>query len=299
MEEWLAAVLASDPDSARGPGDLQTWSFPTRRLLDEYLTSVTERSERDVHHVLRHFLFDGMTFGFDDDLLRALRAKYDEFLALREKYEYFRRLRLTMRPGVHAHPGVRWVIDLLPDSPARAAMVVESYVRAHPGRLPSGRTEGLKDAVAVINTYYINNSSILWREALMSITPRQFECLIARLYAAIGFDVTLTPPGGDGGRDVVAVQSTPGGKQRLLIECKQYGRKVDVKQARSLLGVVFHEHATGGVLVTTSSGTRGVHALAGANAGFDFVDGPRLVVLLNKHLGPQWPQRLDWLTRPP
>ncbi|MEC3974344.1 restriction endonuclease [Amycolatopsis sp. H20-H5] len=248
--------------------------------------------------MLQHLLFDGVTFGFDDDLHLSLIEKQEKFKALQGQYEYFRRLSLTMRPGMHAHPGVRWAIDLLPDSPARAAMVVESYARAHRGRLPGGRSEGLADAVAVINTYYIDNSSIPWREALMGITPRQFECLIARLYLAIGFEVILTPPTGDGGRDVVAMKSTPGGKQKLLVECKQYGRKVGVQEARSLIGVVSNEHATGGVLVTTSGGTKGVHALASANARFEFVDGPRLVVLLNRHLGPQWPQRLDWLTRP-
>ncbi|MFD8493354.1 restriction endonuclease [Amycolatopsis sp. NPDC059657] len=298
LEEWLTTILTLDPDSPRSPEGLHTWSFPTRRLLDEYLASVAQRPESEVRQLLRHLLFDGVTFGFDDDLHLALIEKRDEFTALQEQFEYFRRLSLTMRDGMHAHPGVRWVLDLLPESPARAAMVVESYARAHRGRLPGGRREGLADTVAVINTFYIDNSAIPWREALMGITPRQFECLIARLYLAIGFDVTLTPPTGDGGRDVVALKSTPGGKQKLLVECKQYGRKVGVEEARSLIGVVSYEHATGGVLVTTSSGTKGVHTLANNDARFEFVDGPRLVVLLNEHLGPQWPQRLDWLTRP-
>ncbi|WP_370934611.1 restriction endonuclease [Amycolatopsis sp. cg13] len=298
LEEWLTTLLRLDPDGERSQKGLHTWSFPTRGLLDEYLASITARSEREVRRLLRHLLFEGATFGFDDDLHLSLIKQGEAFEELVEQHEYFRRLTLTMRAGMHAHPGVRWVIDLLPDSPARAAMIIESYARAHHGRLPGGRSEGLADAVAVINTYYIDNSSIPWREALMSITPRQFECLVARLYAAIGFDVTLTPPSRDGGRDVVALKSNPGGKQKLLIECKQYGRKVDIKAARALLGVVSNEHATGGVLVTTSGGTKGVHSLASANARFDFVDGPRLVVLLNEHLGPQWPQRLDWLARP-
>lgn len=298
LEDWLATLLRLDPDSARSPKGMHTWSFPTRGLLDEYLASIAARPERDVRQLLLHLLFECVTFGFDDDLHLSLIEKSESFKELIGQYEYFRRLSLTMRPGMHAHPGVRWVIDLLPDSPARAAMIIESYARAHRGRLPGGRCEGLADAVAVINNYYIDNSSIPWREALMGITPRQFECLIARLYAAIGFDITLTPPSKDGGRDVVALKSNPGGKQKLLIECKQYGRKVDVTAARALLGVVSDERATGGVLVTTSGGTRGVHSLASANARFDFVDGPRLVVLLNEHLGPQWPQRLDWLARP-
>lgn len=298
LEEWLSTILEVDPDHPRATTDFQAWSFPTRRLLDEYLKSIAGRPESDVRNILRHLLFDVSTFGFDEDLLMELTKDWNKFEELQERSEYFRRLSNLIRPNTRAHAGVRWIIDLLPEAPSRAASVAESYVRAHEGRLPQGRVEGLLDAVAVINAYYIGNCATPWREALFGITPRQFECLVARLYSSMGFEVVLTPPSRDGGRDIEAEKAIPGGKQNLLIECKQYSGKVAVREARALLGVVSNEGATGGVLITTGRGTRGVHVLAQENARFDFVDGSGLAVLLNEHLGPQWTQRLDWLTRP-
>lgn len=297
LKEWLAAILTVDPDSKDQPRDLQTWSFPTRRLLDEYLASVIDHPEHEVRALLRHFLFDATTFGFDDNLLRTVLPT-EQFEVLREKYEYFRRLPRTPFSGMQAHPGVRWVIDLLPEAPGRAAVVVESYVRAHKRRLPAGRQEGLADAFAVINAYYIDHSAVPWREALMGISPRQFEHLIARLYVEMGFDVKLTPPQRDGGRDVEALKTVPGGKQKLLVECKFYRDAVGVKEARALLGVVSDERASGGVLLTTGRCTKGVRTLAETNDRLDFVDGEKLALILNEYFGPHWPQRLGWLTRP-
>ncbi|WP_280479858.1 restriction endonuclease [Nocardia asiatica] len=299
LEEWLEAALATeDPDREAPATRVQSWSFPTRRLLDEYLASVTARPEPEVRALLRVLLFESRSFGFDSDTFNAALDS-GRILELEETSEYFRRLPRAAFSQANAHPGVRWVIDLLPEAPGRAAIVVESYLQTHQQTLPQGRKDGLADAIDIIKAYYISNSTAPWRESLSRIEPHEFEYLIAHLYSAMGFDVTVTPPGGDGGRDVIARTTQRGGKQKLLIECKRYRKPVvGVREARALLGVVSHEHASGGVLVTTGRCTRGVHALAEANDRVDYIDGEKLVRLLNEHLGPQWLQRLDQLTRP-
>lgn len=94
---------------------------------------------------------------------------------------------------------------------------------------------------------------------MLSLTPRQFEELVAELFAREGFEVELTPASGDGGRDVIAVHHSELGTHRYLAECKRYGpaNKVGVEFVRSLYGVAEAERATYAVLATTSSFTKG------------------------------------------
>lgn len=114
----------------------------------------------------------------------------------------------------------------------------------------------------------------------------------------MGYVVELTQPQKDGGRDVIAVMSEPGRRQKLLIDCKLYTGAVKVETARALLGIVSDEKATGGVIVTSGRVTRGVKELARGNDRFGYVDGEALVPMLNEHLGSNWHQRLGSLIRP-
>src|SRR5262249_50051773 len=96
-------------------------------------------------------------------------------------------------------------------------------------------------------------------EQLHNVHPRRFEELIAELLIREGLRVELTPAIKDGGADVLAFADTPIGQHLYLIECKKYARShpVGVELVRSLYGVVEAQRATAGMLVTTSSFTRG------------------------------------------
>lgn len=90
-----------------------------------------------------------------------------------------------------------------------------------------------------------------------SITPRQWEEIIAGAYSKAGFEeVTLTPRSGDYGRDVIAVKRAGGwvGTVRVIDQVKAYrpGRLVTADDARALLGVVEADKASKGLLTTTS-----------------------------------------------
>jgi hypothetical protein len=93
-------------------------------------------------------------------------------------------------------------------------------------------------------------------EDLLMLSARQFEELVAELWSRLGYEVELTPPTRDGGRDLIAVRRSEA-NLRFLIECKRYSppRKVGVAPVRSLYGVKTHENATKGILATTSSFT--------------------------------------------
>jgi len=128
---------------------------------------------------------------------------------------------------------------------------------------------------------------------LADLPPRHFEHLVEHLYRKMGYATILTPLQRDGGRDVLAEAREPGKLTHLRIECKRHARPVGVELVRALLGVVSDEKVNKGVLVTTSTFTRGAHQLAERNPRIELIGGRQLVHLLNEHLGPHWPARLD------
>lgn len=91
-------------------------------------------------------------------------------------------------------------------------------------------------------------------DLLHQLTPRKFEELIAELLTRDGLEVHLTPETRDGGRDVLAFHETPVGRLLYLVECKRHlpNRPVGIAIVQRLYGVLSHERATAGLVVTTS-----------------------------------------------
>jgi hypothetical protein len=89
---------------------------------------------------------------------------------------------------------------------------------------------------------------------LHSLDPRLFEELIGELFRDLGYEIIVTPRSRDGGVDIRAIQKSSVGTVLYLVECKRYGpeRPVGVEIVRKLYGVVAAEHASCGVLATTS-----------------------------------------------
>lgn len=94
---------------------------------------------------------------------------------------------------------------------------------------------------------------------LHELTPRSFEELVADLLARDGLQPTLTPVSGDGGRDILVYHNSPLGRHLYLVECKKWSpdRPIGVAVVRQLYGVVSLERATAGLIVSTSSFTKG------------------------------------------
>lgn len=93
---------------------------------------------------------------------------------------------------------------------------------------------------------------------LRTLSPRDFEHFVLKVLAGLGFEVELTSQTCDGGRDIIAVRHDAT-SVKYLVECKRYseGNRVGVGVVRQLHGVVDDERATKGILVTTSTFTRG------------------------------------------
>lgn len=96
-------------------------------------------------------------------------------------------------------------------------------------------------------------------DLLHDLTPRGFEELVTELLGRLGYEVTLTPPSRDGGKDIYAARKDHLGAFLYIVECKKYSprRPVGVGLVRQLHGVVQAEQATAGILATTSFFTRG------------------------------------------
>lgn len=95
-------------------------------------------------------------------------------------------------------------------------------------------------------------------QALDSLTPRQFEGLMASIYRNLGFDTESVGAWNqaDGGVDIVAVSKTVAATEfRLAIQCKASKRKISAKPIRELAGVLDTFHAHQGVVATTSTFT--------------------------------------------
>jgi restriction system protein len=294
LDEWLEAINAGNDDL------IVDFCFPNKRIKEQYIDSVTARNEDEVRSLLRHFLIPTGEFGSDALNAEFAKRAFDnepEMFGRLMAIEYYRRL---VGADVLVEPtwqGLSWVLDLLPRWPMQALEVLEAYLLAHMMYLPDGRISGIADAQAVIRAMWIGNpaSSGLKRDLLLQLGPVRFEHLVEALYHAMEFDTAITPPSRDGGRDIKVSRETPGAREQSLVECKLWSGPVGVQKVRQLLGVVAHELATKGVLVTTGSFTKPARDLAASDPRLELISWQELLALLDQHLGADWGRDVDWL----
>jgi Predicted endonuclease distantly related to archaeal Holliday junction resolvase and Mrr-like restriction enzymes len=107
--------------------------------------------------------------------------------------------------------------------------------------------------VATINKRLINDISID-PELLYRLTPREFEFLVADLFARDGYEVLVTPATRDGGKDIYAARKDNYGSLLYIVECKRNdrSRRVGVHVVRNLYGILMQEKATYSMVATTS-----------------------------------------------
>jgi restriction system protein len=97
-------------------------------------------------------------------------------------------------------------------------------------------------------------------ESIYTLTSREFEEFVAYLYKRNGFNVHITPPSKDGGKDIIARYDMPTGEKiTYFIECKKYNprKKVGVHVVRALAGVMQNEQVHIGVIASTAGFTAG------------------------------------------
>jgi hypothetical protein len=87
---------------------------------------------------------------------------------------------------------------------------------------------------------------------LLELSPREFEDLIAETYRAFGHQAKRTGSIGDHGVDVII--KTKGGEKHV-VQCKRWRKNVGEPIIRDFYGVVQHEKADKGIVITTAGFT--------------------------------------------
>lgn len=117
---------------------------------------------------------------------------------------------------------------------------------------------------------------------LQTMNPYEFEKFVSHLLNKMGFQATATKPSQDGGVDVVAESDKPLMKGKIVVQCKRYQQPVGVTTVRELYGVMSHEGAMKGVIITTSDFTTEARKFAEGKP-IELVDGALLQQLIKRH----------------
>lgn len=293
LDTWLRLVFSPLRQKV-----VEDYRFPTDKLRNEYVASIQNRAEEEVIGLVRRFLIPSGFLGSDDwPMTRILETIRNGTFSPQTEWE--RRAAQYIHSRGKAPPaweGITWIIDLLPSWPGEALKALDAYFLAHAQLFPDGRFNGLSDAAELIRARFIGIPESLGERVahLKSLTPRDFEHIVERLYFLLDYETILTPTGKDGGSDVIANRREKGRSEALRIQCKRYESKVGVHHVRELLGVISAEKANKGVLVTSGTFTAGAIAFAEANPRIELISGAEFVRLFNEVDG-TWPAHIERL----
>lgn len=111
--------------------------------------------------------------------------------------------------------------------------------------------------------------------------PFEEKCL--RLLQQMGFTASSTTSTNDGGIDIIAIHSQPVLAGKYIIQCKDWKSNVGVAVVRELYGVVNAEGANKGILITSSTFTKGAEEFA-QEKPLELIDGEQLERLIKQYL---------------
>jgi hypothetical protein len=112
--------------------------------------------------------------------------------------------------------------------------------------------------------------------SLMTLSPGEFEKLVATLFKANGHQAQVLGGSSDHGVDIVVLSAD---KEKWIVQCKRYSGSVGEPIVRDLYGAMGHEGAQRAYLVTTGSFTTQAQEWA-VGKPIVLYDGPALVKLI-------------------
>ncbi|HAF48134.1 MAG TPA: hypothetical protein DCL08_02700 [Anaerolineaceae bacterium] len=113
---------------------------------------------------------------------------------------------------------------------------------------------------------------------LLSLTPDEFEKLVATLFKAYGHQAQVLGGSSDHGVDVVVLSKD---NEKWIVQCKRYNGSVGEPVLRDLYGTMGHEGAHKAYLITTGSFTSQAKDWA-VGKPIVLYDGPSLVKLIQR-----------------
>ena len=168
---------------------------------------------------------------------------------------------------------------------------LEAAAEQFPGRVsPDTVSEVRESEIAAqvaqdLDSFFLYGSTDDEGPDLMLLPPIALEHLIRQLLEAMGFTASVTAIAAHVGFDIDATKSDPDlGSVRTLVEVKRYNSPITLDTVRALYGVMMHEKAQAGMVITTSwFGTAAKQFAEGKP--LTLIEGPELIELLHHHLG--------------
>lgn len=111
----------------------------------------------------------------------------------------------------------------------------------------------ITDDIRIVNKSILDKIR-LKPEDVYSLTPRQFEEMVAELMTKRGYKVDLTKATRDGGKDLIIANHTDIGNFIYYVECKKYAptNPIGVNLVRELVGTISADRVTAGIMITSS-----------------------------------------------
>jgi len=120
-------------------------------------------------------------------------------------------------------------------------------------------------------------------DSLLTISPDEFEVLIAEWLATLGWLTRTTSRSADGGVDVIAHNPDPLTGGLYVVQCKRYGPEtvVGAPAVRDFYGTLVHHGAVRGLFVTTSGFSKEARDFAEGKP-IALIDGSDLINMLGE-----------------
>lgn len=287
LEEWIA--LRKENEELVYP----QFCIPYKEWLEEYIENISNKSDEEVKVLLR-ILLQPFTLRLDSDDLdvyisfvadvKNKEKNPDLYEMICNQVKYNEKLH-RVKNGQDAWEGLTWVIALLDTSPLKALNALGTYLDAECMYMPDTRINGICDSMSIIEAKYIQNASDKSKH-ILSLTPRDFEILIAALYKKMGYKVKLTKATRDGGKDIIAEISEYERHEKVFVECKLY-KTIDLKKetVRALGYVMQDEKATRATIFTTGYATKEMKEMDSRIQIFNLEE---MIFLLNANWGERW-----------
>lgn len=213
FETWLDLILSTD--SKIFPNNC----FPSNEILEEYLTTIHNRTDKEIKDLLRKFLVHTghsvEKVKLTLEMASALEQNNDShsinMLQRLKSTEYYRRA----LSGEPAFEGITWILDLIPRFPKVAIESIQAYLLSNFGTLPDYSIDGLYDAMAIIRARFINKQYL--KDTYYSLTDMEFELLVQALYKEMGYKANLTRRSVEMGIDIIAEKHSTGEKETLFV----------------------------------------------------------------------------------
>jgi restriction system protein len=187
--------------------------------------------------------------------MRATREKFDELVLSEPRFDPVASIKRHFFADISPHP-----------EELKAVEPVMPFSRADPR---------VVEAIDVIST-------LDQRPNLLDLSPEAFEHFIQNLFTKMGYETDRFRTSNDGGIDCMAYKPDPVAPMKVAVQAKLFTKTVRPTHVRDLYGVVIHEGATLGIMVTTSGYGPGSEEFANGKP-LHLIDGQGLISICEEN----------------